>query len=332
MVLLAAYLLDPIKLELSTAKESASLLGSLASFAWPLVTLIILYLYREPLGKFLTTISARATEISIGSWASVKLPEGKEAPPDIVNMIFELKGDAPWSAKREASLLTDSLESDMPDFFGPSEIILVDLGDGNQWLTSRLFLLAVMFQRTTTLECIVFTRSLPSGDRRFVGCATPHNVRWALAANQPWLEVAYAFAYSQALAAVAEVGGTPPVTHIDGSLEPRIVQGIIQHFIYSIKDFNSVLVQNDPANWVQIGSGAEHATWLTETEVQRIVGVHLWRDAVQARSDDTPEQRKLEVKRVIGKSAPYVAILKDDAYKSLVNRIALLSEIGQSVA
>ena len=70
---------------------------------------------------------------------------------------------------------------------------------------------------------------------------------------------------------------------------------------------------------------------MTESELLRIVGVHLSRDAVEARSDDSPEQRKAEVKRVVAKNAPYVALLKDGSYKALVNRIALLTEIGQSV-
>ena len=74
----------------------------------------------------------------------------------------------------------------------------------------------------------------------------------------------------------------------------------------------------------------EHATWVTESDLQRVIGVYLWKDAIEGRVDDTVGGKKAEIQRVVGKSSPYVAILKDGFYKSLVNRIALLTEIGQS--
>jgi hypothetical protein len=325
MLILGAYLLDPIKLELSAAREPASLIGSLAAFAWPLVTLVILYLYREALGKFLVTISARATEIGIGSWATIKLPEVKEATNTPVDVIREIETDK-W---QESSTQWFKEFSDSP---APSEYALIDLGDGNQWITSRLFIFAVILQRMKALKCIVFARSLPSGGRHFIGCASPDNVRWSLATNQPWLESAFGFAYSQAFPAFGPAPViTSPITRVDGSIEPFVAQQIISTFIASLKDYTGTIIKPDPLNWVTLKSGTEHATWLNELEVQRLIGVYLWRDAIKARTDDSPDQKRLEVKAVVRKSAPYVAILKDDQYKSLVNRIALLSEIGQSI-
>lgn len=327
MLLLEAYVLDPIKLELSAAKEHASLIGSLSAFAWPLVTLVILYLYREPLGKFLITISARATEIGIGSWATIKLPEVKESTNTPVDVIREIETNK-WQESSTQWFTEFSAST------APSEYALIDLGEGNQWITSRLFIFAVILQRMKALKCIVFARALPSGGRRFIGCASPDNVRWSLAANQPWLEAAFALAYSQAVVGAAPVipPVVAPVTRVDGSIEPLVAQQIVSTFIASLKDYSSpAIVKQDPLNWISLKSGTEHATWLTEIEVRRLLGSYLWRDAVKARTDDSPEQKRLEVKAVVHKSDPYVAILKDDQYKSLVNRIALLSEIGQSI-
>jgi len=64
---------------------------------------------------------------------------------------------------------------------------------------------------------------------------------------------------------------------------------------------------------------------------QQLIGAQLWRDAAEKRTDDSEAQKKSEVKRVVGKSAPYVALLSNGFYRSLVNRIALLAEIGESV-
>ena len=325
MLLLGAYLLDPIKLELSAAKEPASLIGSLSAFPWPLVTLVILYLYRESLGKFLVTISARATEIGIGSWATIKLPEVKEATNTPIDVIREIETDN-W--QESSTLWFKELSAST----APSEYALIDLGDGKQWISSRLFIFAVILQRMKALKCIVFARTLPSGGRRFIGCASPDNVRWSLSTNQPWLELSYAAAYNQAFPPAGAVPViTPPITRIDGSIEPPVAQQIISTFIASLKDSTGTIIKPDPLNWVTLKSGTEHATWLTELEVQRLLGVYLWRDAIKARTDDSPEQKKLEVKAVVRKSDPYVAIVKDDQYKSLVNRVALLSEIGQSI-
>lgn len=125
MLLLEAYVLDPIKLELSTAKEPASLIGSLSAFAWPLVTLVILYLYRGALGKFLVTISARATELGIGSWATIKLPEVKEATNTPVDVIREIETNK-WQESGTQWFKEFSAST------APSEYALIDLGDGDQ--------------------------------------------------------------------------------------------------------------------------------------------------------------------------------------------------------
>jgi hypothetical protein len=322
-MILVAFLWDPMKIELSQAKEPASVLGSLASFAWPLITLLILYLYRDPLSTFLIKIGERATEIGIGSWASIKLPEVKEAPPNPISVLRELTTDrweessGQWFHEFASSTAT-------------SEYALLDLGDGQQWISSRLFIFAVMLQRMKALKCIVFVVSQPDGTRRFIGCATPDNVRWALATNQPWLEVAYAQSYSQVMTNQSMPGsGLPPPTRIDGSIVPFVAEDIVRTFIRSLKIAPAILP--DPQNWVNLPNGSEHATWLEPLELQRLFGAYLWKDSVEGRTDDTPEEKRLEMKHVISKSVPYVAILKDGAYKSLCNRLALLAEIGQSI-
>ena len=323
-MILLTCLWDPIHVEVSQVKEPASILSALASFAWPLITLLILYLYRNPLSTFLIKIGERATEIGIGSWASIKLPEVKEAPPNPISVLRELTTDrweessGQWFHEFASSTAT-------------SEYALLDLGDGQQWISSRLFIFAVMLQRMKALKCIVFAVSQPDGTRRFIGCVTPDNVRWALATSQPWLELAYAQAYSQVMTNQSMPGsGLPPPTRIDGSIVSFVAEDIVRTFIRSLKNPPAGVLP-DQQNWVSLQNGSEHATWLEPLELQRLFGAYLWKDAVEGRADDTPEQKRLEMKHVISKSAPYVAILKDGDYKSLCNRLALLAEIGQSV-
>jgi hypothetical protein len=69
---------------------------------------------------------------------------------------------------------------------GAAEYVLVALrADGadedKEWLTSRLFLTAAIFERNRVVRCVAFT-----GERNsFVGAATPRDVRAALGAKYP---------------------------------------------------------------------------------------------------------------------------------------------------
>jgi hypothetical protein len=58
---------------------------------------------------------------------------------------------------------------------------------------SRLFIFAVMLERMQALRCLVFleTHTRTHVPRSFLGTALPHEVRWSLAQQYPWLEEAY---------------------------------------------------------------------------------------------------------------------------------------------
>ena len=324
LIEIASCMLEPIQVAISSSKETPSLLSTLSAYAWPLVTIVSLLIFRKPINRFLKTVSSRASEIGIG-WASVKLPEAKQPSSLQIEAIRELQSDR-WGESSIGWFQEFSSSS------ANSEYAQLNLGNGDEWITSRLFIFAVMLQRMKSLKCVVFTRVLPSGEVRFLGCASPDNIHLALAANQPWLEVAFANAYSGELSVLPAAGPGQTVIRIDGSLEPQSAERIVRSFISSLKDYTDATSGLDPGNWVSFVDrpDREHATWVTESDLQRVIGVYLWKDAIEGRVDDTVGGKKAEIQRVVGKSSPYVAILKDGFYKSLVNRIALLTEIGQS--
>jgi hypothetical protein len=315
---------EPIQVAISSSRETPSLLSTLAAYAWPVVTILGLMIFRQPIKQFLKTVSSRATEIGIG-WASVKLPEAKQPSSLQIEAIRELQSDQ-WNESSFGWFQAFSSSS------ANSEYAQLNLGNGDEWITSRLFIFAVMLQRMKSLKCVVFTKVLISGDVRFLGCASPDNIHLALSANQPWLEIAFAKAYSAELSALPVAGPGQAVIRIDGSLDPQRAENIVRSFISSLKDYTGAMSNSDPDSWVSfVGrTDREHATWVTESELQRVIGVYLWRDAIEGRVDDSVGQKKAEIQRVVGKSSPYVAVVKDGFYKSLVNRIALLTEIGQS--
>jgi hypothetical protein len=316
---------QPMKVEITTPKDSPSLLSALAAYSWPIVVLLGLILFRKSIASFLETISRRATEIGVGL-ASIKLPEAKEAETLQANVIREVKTDS-WV--ESSSSWFQAFASSAAN----SEYALLNLGNGDEWITSRLFIFAVMLQRMKSLKVIVFIRIEDSGDRTFLGCASPEGIRWALAIAQPWLETTFAKAYAEMLTTVLPQFSPYPVA-ISGAIAPSHAQILISNFISGLRDYGpNTLPKPDPLNWIALEGkpGQEHATWVNESSLQQLIGIHLWRDAVEKRTDDSDAQKKSEVRRVVGKSAPYVALLSNGSYKSLVNRIALLAEIGESV-
>jgi hypothetical protein len=168
------------------------LISAFASYAWPIIVLLGLAIFRKSIASFLETVSRRATEIGVGL-ASIKLPEARQAEALQTNVIRELETDA-WI--ESSSSWFQAFASSAAN----SEYALLNGGDGDQWITSRLFIFSVMLQRMKSLKVIVFTRMDDSGCRRFLGCASPEGVRWALAVAQPWLEIAFAKAYADVLA------------------------------------------------------------------------------------------------------------------------------------
>jgi hypothetical protein len=206
---------------------------------------------------------------------------------------------------------------------------VVDLGLRNSRITSRLFIFAVMLQRIKALKCVVFTKVLPPNERSFLGCASPENIRWALAVNQPWLEDAFAAAYPAGLAQFQATFPFGTAIRIDGSLDGELARDIVGKFITSLQSYTNAAA---PQGWIEIRGGTlEHSSWLNELELQRVLGIHLWRDFIEDRGDETDEQRKSNVKSAALKSAPYVGLLKEGNYVALIDRIALLMQIGQSV-
>jgi hypothetical protein len=310
---------DPIRIEPIQPQHEHPLLESLAPYAWPLVVLLCLLLLRGPIRALPAQIATRATEVSLGSWASIKLPGLQEAPTDqgMLN-IKDLVGTV-WQ-ESGSNILAQFRATTTPEY------ALVDLGEGNEWISSRLFIFAVMLQRMKGLRCIVFVSTTQTQDRSFLGCASPDNVRWRLAADQPWLEAAFAQAYAQITGPPSTYSRSNAFTDIKGALEPQVAQTAVSTFVQSLKQPPP---HANPTEYVTIHSGDEHATWITAAELERIIGTALWDDFVPVNNEASPDANRLQVRRILDKQSPYVAQTNDGTFVSLISRVALLDEIAK---
>jgi hypothetical protein len=310
---------DPTRIELIQPQHELSLLESLAPYAWPLVVLVCLLLLRDPIRAMLAQIATRATEVSLGSWATIKLPGLQEAPTDQGMLNIKDLAGAVWQ-ESGSNLLAQFQATRTPEY------ALVDLGAGNEWISSRLFIFAVMLQRMKGLRCIVFVSTTQTQDRSFLGCASPDNVRWRLAADQPWLEAAFAQAYALITGPPTTYSRSNAFTDIKGALEPQVAQTAVSTFVQSLKQPPP---HANPAEFVTIHSGDEHATWITAAELERIIGTALWADFVPVNTEASPDANRLQVRRILDKQSPYVAQTNGGTFVSLISRVALLDEIAK---
>ena len=307
----------PIRVEIAQPAHEASVLEKLAPFAWPAIVLICLIVLRKPIIALLKDIGSRATELSIGSWATIKLPDLQEAAFPALT-IKDLVGTF-WT-ESGSNLNAQFQSTNTPEY------ALVDLGNGDEWISSRLFIFAVMLQRMKALRCIVFIQTSPTKQRKFLGCAAPENVRWRLAVDQPWLESAFATAYAQIMLPPGALSRGDAFTDTKGALQPPVAQLVVSNFVASLKQ---IPLPGKANEYISIGSGSEHATWMTASELDRIMGRDLWTDSVPENTDTNPESNRAYIRSILDKPSPYVAQLSNSDFKSLISRVALLDEVAK---
>jgi hypothetical protein len=309
---------DPIRIELIESKAPPGWVESLSHFAWPLAVVIILLVYREVIGGFVAVVSQRASEISIGSWASFKLPTLTETPLD---------QDVTDFKQVEGSMLTESYKTELFKQFRSSrkdEYAVINVGEGQEWISSRLFVFSVMLQRMKCLKCIVFLYKTPSANSAYLGTANIDRVRWAFAARQPWLEAAFAKAYAEAAPNPQQVAPFTWIANNNGALQPEQAENIVRRYVQLLLLTSAAIPPSPATDWVKIGNTFEHSKWVTADEVEQALGIYLWRDSVHQQ-----ESKKDLLRNVLKCSSPYVAILSDSGdFQALVNRAELLDKIG----
>jgi hypothetical protein len=122
--------------------------GIMNAVAWPSVVATLLIVYRRHIGKFLRDISPRIRSLSIGPF-SIDLAEAKGFEP-------KWKGQGPMDVRQSdirpqkdsrAELIKLLEDVSLADY------VIFDLGNGEEWLSSRLYLFTVILQRMRGSNC-----------------------------------------------------------------------------------------------------------------------------------------------------------------------------------
>jgi hypothetical protein len=313
-------------------------IGLIQATAWPVIVLVALIVLRRPLSDFIRDLGRRVTKLSVFQ-VSIDLATVSEFNPTwrVPNL-----GDI--RQPTAASLFDQPAQNLFEQFIDKKgfDYALVDLGEGNEWLSSRLFVFAEILPRLRGLRCFVFVEETKATSRRLVGLARPEAVRWTLAQRYPWLESALEQAYSAAIRPVISSAGA-----VDSNSAQQIGQAFLSNNNIQMPAGGPGQASRPPPpsptldptppvvgcgpGWVPVQKVpgqqdlCEHGEWLDGPRVRRLLGVSLQEDAWVRYDPDASEEER--VRAVLRREGDFVAIVSEDrAFRSLVDRHLLLEE------
>lgn len=322
--------------------------ATVSAIVWPGVVIVVLYLLRERFPALLRELAGLVTKLDVAG-VTLEFAKAKAFAPEYASASAGIDLRQRASAMQINDSTAGTFINQLRDPIA-ADYAIVDLGGGDQWLTSRLYIMAVVFARMKGVRAFVFLGQSGLG-RRYLGWADPNRIRWALARRYPWLEAAYAAAY-------AEVLGTPnantvvtspigrlgyPYNSADPGPSVELLRTFLRHIQWPQEAGAPALVLPllaksplpDAPDWVLINESTqtqEHAMWLTATLLEEILGEelnfsHVRLDALQG------ESRSKQIRHVLARTGRYVAVVQEELrFEYLIDRSLLLEHLAQSLS
>jgi hypothetical protein len=182
-----------------------------SALAWPVVVLAVALLWKDKLIDLLKAGIPRLKSISFGG-ISLGLADVATGPVLAEGAAVDLS-----HAGSPGDVNDSTLRTFYTQILEPSrlESAVVDLGEGAEWLTSRLFVLTVILSRMRGVHAVVFVETAGHVRRRLVGTCDSDVLRWRLGARFPWLEAALAMAENEMWVGVPPPPPPPLPTGVD---------------------------------------------------------------------------------------------------------------------
>jgi hypothetical protein len=222
-------------------------LETVRALAWPLVAVVIALVFRRPLALFFSTIGGRITKLSLLNVELELVPATPAASTPLLDDIRSVSLGAEISDS--SRMLLDQVQST-----SPADFALIALGEGEEWITSRLYLAATMMERMRGVRVFVFVEGAEPLEQRFVALAPVRDLRWTLAQRYPWLDAAWLRANLDAYPSAGPPQGTQPrpddywppdpqsapawpavVTSSGGAFDPYQARLVAMRFIQSLQ-------------------------------------------------------------------------------------------------
>ena len=296
----------------------ALVVEALKAVAWPIVVAFSLYLFRRPLVELIGSVVTRATKVSLFevSIELAKLPElhsswsagGADVRKLTPSMLFDSYSQA---------LFTELLNPLYVDY------AIVDLSTGREWLTSRLFVFALVLGERRGLRTFVFLETAAGIRRRFLGVATSADVTRKLGERYPFLYKAAWQALGEQYAVIPPLGVDYLVKRYLEELQTEIAPPDTDKQSYL--EFQAVVPGAPPGTppkqtW-------ERAQWIDGARLERDL------DGVLANTwfEDSPDiPRSIASKAIARRDGAFVALVNSDRqFQGLVDRYVLLDQYSK---
>jgi hypothetical protein len=317
-------------------KTTLDIAAALSAVIWPIIVLAILLAYRSKIPIVVEGLASRVKKLEFAG-VSLELAHAKPFVPEWSGSpnALDLRHKATAiqvndsTARTFLTQLTDE---------GTGDYAEINLGTGEEWLTSRLFIMAIVFARMKGIECFVFVETSGAVRKRFVGWAEPAKIRWAFAQRYPWLERAYAEAYanvtSQRNAVVVSRHGRLGYPHAPG--DPNAGIELLKEFLQRVQQPPvPVPTPAEPEEWVVVDPATntqEHARWINAEELELVLGADC--NVVVVRSSELRSKNAAgQLRSFLSMPARFVAVVGDDQrFEYLVRRDVLVEQVAKTMA
>lgn len=294
------------------------------SLAWPAVAVLVGLAFWKPLSLFLTSMGGRINKLSAFK-VEIELASAKSLPA--TSLLDEIKSETYHAPMGDSSgQMLEQVQSTTP-----ADYTLIELGRGREWLSTRLFIAAVMMQRMRGVQAIVFVEACETTERRFVAVVDAGRLRWILVQRYPWLEGALVSAMAQLYQYPAEDPRTTQqqrITTDTGALEPWQAQQFVRYFLEAVqtRDEAARASLEPPDGWLRFRNYDERAEWLDRKLLDSLLPGNTFEACIQPRYDDSRAKKSRALLRC---RAPFVALLGDDGrFLRLLNRQKHLEELA----
>jgi hypothetical protein len=309
--------------------------ATLSAVLWPMIALIVFLAYRSKIPALVEGLASRVSKVEF-SGVSLELARAKPFVPEWSGSPTALDLRHKATAIQVNDSTARTFLTQLADA-GTGDYAEIHLGAGQEWLTSRLFIMAVIYARMKSIRCFVFVETSGSARKRFVGWAEPERIRWALARRYPWLERAYADAYSAIIA-----NGNVVIVSRDGRLGSQFAPGdpgasieLLKQFLQRVQQPFPAPIPAEQSEWVVVDTLTnthEHGRWISADELERALGGDCRHDVVHS-SELRSKDAAAQLKSFLSVPAPFVAVVAEDQrFEYLVRRDVLLEQVATAIA
>lgn len=282
------------------------------ALAWPVAALVLLILYRRPLGDFLSGVSSRISKFSAFG-ATVEIATFSTARVLTAPILDELKSnEGALATDSSGTLLRSLLEGPHADF------VIVNVGEGREWFNTRLYILCALLQRTRPVRRIVFLEGV---DGQFLGTCRPSELFEAMDAYYGYLRIAYEAAH-------ATNYDVPPL--LIGRLSAQQAQTLLSMFLGKVQ----AAVDPKTPGWIEVGASQyraaywEEASWLTGESLRSLLGGALETRRLER---NPSEDGATAGQTLLRHDEPLVAVVDTQGrFHTLIDRIEAMDTVMRS--